>query len=186
VVAGTDSASGSGDGVSADLPAGTVDSNDPSELAEETESAPEPPEDIGPDVLDLGDSAKVGHYEVAVKSVEPNANDIIDAANTFNEPPKGQYVLVTIRVTYVGGKEGDPWIDLTAKYVGTDNRQYDSTQCDAVVPKEAGDVPTLQRGGSATYQECFDMRPSSIKGGQVFVEDALSFSDESRMYWSGA
>jgi hypothetical protein len=185
-VAGTDSESGSGDGASADSPAGTVDSSDPTEPTEETESALEPPEDTGPDVLDLGASANVGHYEVAVKSVEPNANDIIDAANTFNEPPKGQYVLVTIRVTYIGGKEGDPWLDLTAKYVGTDNRQYDATQCDAVVPKEASDVPTLQRGGSATYQECFDMRPSAIKGGQVFVEDSLSFSDEFRVYWGGA
>jgi hypothetical protein len=112
-----------------------------------------------------------------------NADDTIASANQFNEPPKGWYVLATIRAKYVGGGEGDPWIDLTVKYVGTDHRQYDESSCDAVVPHESYDQPTLQRGGSANYQVCFDIPPKAIAGGEIFVEDSLSFSDESRVYW---
>jgi hypothetical protein len=73
-----------------------------------------------------------------------SADDTIASANQFNEPPQGRYVPATIRAKYVGGGEGDPWIDMTVKYVGTDHRQYDESSCDAVVPHESYDQPTLQ------------------------------------------
>jgi hypothetical protein len=135
-------------------------------------------------VRDLGDTASVGKdYTVSVKEVVANANDIIASANSFNDPPKGQYVLAEIRTKYVGRKEGDPWLDLTMKYVGTDHRQYDESSCGAVVPHESIDVPTLQHGGAATFQICFDIPPKAIAGGEIFVEDSFSFSDAGRVYW---
>jgi hypothetical protein len=134
--------------------------------------------------LALGETASVGKdYRVAVTDVVANANDIIAAANSFNDPPKGQYVLAEIRTKYVGRKEGDPWLDLTMKYVGTDHRQYDESSCGAVVPHESIDVPTLQHGGAATFQICFDMPPKAIAGGEIFIEDSFSFFDAGRVYW---
>jgi hypothetical protein len=134
--------------------------------------------------LALGEKASVGSkYTVSVKEVVPNANDVIAAANMFNDPPKGQYVLAELHVRYVGQREGDPWLDLSMKYVGTDHRQYDESSCGAVVPHESIDVPTLQHGGAASFQICFDMPPKAIEGGEIFVEDSLSFSDDSRVYW---
>jgi hypothetical protein len=151
--------------------------------APETATA-EPSTSSGGAALPLKTLAAVGQdYRVSVRDIDLDANDVIASANPFNEPPKGRYVLATIRAKYVGGGEGDPWIDLTVKYVGTDHRQYDESSCDAVVPRESYDQPTLQRGGTANYQVCFDIPPQAIEGGEIFVEDSLSFSNESRVYW---
>ncbi len=40
-----------------------------------------------------------------------------------HEPPTNQYVLVDVSVVYNGDEEGDPWIDLTHAFQGTDARQ---------------------------------------------------------------
>jgi hypothetical protein len=135
--------------------------------------------------LPLGQAAQVGKsYTVAVLDVIANANDMVAGANMFNDPPKGQYVVVQIKTMYVGNKEGDPWIDLSFRYVGTDARQYAEYDCGAVLPHDSGDVPTLEHGGKATFQICFDMPPKAIQGGQLFVEDSLSFSGRGRVYWA--
>jgi len=134
--------------------------------------------------LTLGQSATIGSYDVRLVSVTANANEILASTNPFNEPPKGQYVLVRLAVRFDGRGEGDPWIDLDPTFRGTDARQYATFNCAAVVPMAAVDVPTLERGGRATYQDCFDVPPTAIKGGLVFVEDSLSFSDGDRTYWT--
>lgn len=131
--------------------------------------------------LPLGESATIGDYDVAVTSVVLNANEPIAAANQFNEAPTGQFVLIELTVTYNGVEEGNPWIDLAPTFVGSDARQYDS--CPAVLPKDAMDVPTLEKTGSATYQECFDVPAEAIQGGTIFLEPLFSLED-TRVYWS--
>lgn len=130
-------------------------------------------------VLGLGQSAQLTDYTVTVDSVTTNGNDIVAAENDFNSPPTGQYVLVGLTVTYDGAEEGDPWLDLSTEFVGTDARMYDSSSCSAVVPNEASDVPTLLAGGTASYQVCMDVPPTAIDGGQVKVSDSFSFEDVS-------
>ena len=135
--------------------------------------------------LALGTAAAVGkEYQVAVTSVRLDANAEVAAANQFNDPPEGQYIIVHMSVTYVGAEEGTPWIDLSETFVGTDARQYDASACGAVVDQGAMDVPTLEHGGNASYQICMDVPAAAIEGGKIFVEQRMSFNDKSRVYWA--
>ncbi|GAA3180248.1 hypothetical protein GCM10010531_37940 [Blastococcus jejuensis] len=136
------------------------------------------------DVVPLGVPVPVGDYQVTVDLVELDANASVAAANDFNEPPTGQYVITQLTVTYVGAEEGMPGWDLTAIFHGTDNRQYSDADCSAVLPDDAMDAPTLNSGGSDTFQFCMDVPPAAIEGGQLSVEPTISFDDEARVYFA--
>jgi hypothetical protein len=133
-------------------------------------------------VLSLGQPGELAEYTVTVDSVTPNGNDIVAAENQFNSPPAGQYVLVGITVTYKGADEGDPWLDLSTEFIGTDARKYDTSSCSAVIPDEVSDLPTLLAGGTATYQVCMDVPPTAIEGGRVVVSESFSFDDVSAVW----
>jgi len=132
----------------------------------------------------LGTAAIVGNeYQVQVLSVKLNATDEVVANNMFNKPPKGTYVLVDLAVTYAGAKEGNPWIDLSPTFVGTDARQYDASACGASLDNGAMNVPTLEKGGQANYQVCMDVPTGAIEGGKIFVQKSFSTNSKSRIYW---
>jgi hypothetical protein len=145
-------------------------------------AAEPPPNEVTP--LPLGESAEVGEYTVTVDRVIPDADGIVAHENQFNSPPDGRYVLVELTVTYNGDEEGDPWVDLSTDFVGTDARKYDTSSCMAVVPQEASDVPTLLLGGTASYQECMDVPPTAVDGGRVQVSETFSFDDDGSAVWA--
>ncbi|SOC50285.1 hypothetical protein SAMN05660748_3031 [Blastococcus aggregatus] len=130
-------------------------------------------------VLSLGQSGQLSEYTVTVDSVTANGNEIVADANQFNDPPTGQYVLVDMTVTYNGTDDGDPWLDLTTEFVGSDARKYDASSCYASISNEVSDVPTLLAGGTASFQVCMDVPPTAIDGGQVQVSESFSFDDVS-------
>jgi hypothetical protein len=121
-------------------------------------------------------------FRVSIMSVNLNADQVIESANQFNPPPNGRYLLAELNVVYLGSDEGDPWIDLRTKFVGADARQYDSSACGAVVPHPGIFVPTLEHGGRARYQVCWDVPVSAIANGKIFVEQTFLF-DSPRLYW---
>ncbi|MHC6231748.1 hypothetical protein ACX5I6_19625 [Arthrobacter sp. MMS24-T111] len=132
----------------------------------------------------LGTAAIVGSdYQVQVLSVKLNATDEVVANNMFNKSPKGRYVLVDLAVTYAGAKEGNPWIDLSPTFVGTDARQYDASSCGASLDNGAMQVPTLEKGGRADYQVCMDVPIGAIDGGKIFIQKSFSTNSNSRIYW---
>ncbi|WP_417235269.1 DUF4352 domain-containing protein [Arthrobacter sp.] len=135
-------------------------------------------------VLDLGQTATVGSYQVAVTSVDLNGATAIASANEFNDKAKGQYVLADLSVTYQGDKEGTAWIDLQPELVGSDSRIYDSSTCMAMTSKPISDVPDLTRGGSASYQVCFDVPKAALKDAKLRVSDVMSFSDDEAALWA--
>jgi hypothetical protein len=131
-----------------------------------------------PEVVPIGVPAQVGDYEVILDAVQLNANDMVAGANDFNEPPTGQYVVTQLTVTYAGEEEGTPGFDLTAIFHGTDSRQYSDSECSAVLPDDALDAPTLNSGGSDSFQFCMDVPPAAIEGGELSIEPTMSFGDE--------
>jgi hypothetical protein len=137
-----------------------------------------------PDVVPLGVPAQVGDYQVTVDAVELDGNATVAGANEFNEPPAGQYVVVQLTATYVGAEEGNPGWDLTAVFHGTDGRQYSDTECSAVLPDDGMDAPTLNSGGSDTFQFCMDVAPAAIASGQLSVEPTVSFDSDARVYYA--
>lgn len=148
----------------------------PAEASEE----PAAPEEQAPEatIVPLGVPTPIGDYEVTVDAVELNGNETVAGANQFNEPPAGQFVITQLTVTYLGTEEGMPGFDLTAVFHGNDARQYSDADCSAVLPDDAMDSPTLNNGGSDTFQFCMDVPPAAIEGGQLSIEPTLSFEDE--------
>ena len=144
-----------------------------------TEEAPAPAADVVP----LGVPAQVGDYQVSVDAVQLDGDAAVAAANEFNEAPTGQYVIAQLTVTYTGAEEGTPGWDLSAVFHGTDARQYSDADCMAALADDAMEAPTLNPGGSDTFQFCMDVPPSAIPGGQLSVEPTMSFEDE-RVYYA--
>ena len=136
------------------------------------------------DVVPLGVPAQVGDYEVSVDSVELDGNATVAGANEFNEEPTGQYVVIQVTATYTGTEEGMPGWDLSAIFHGTDSRQYSDSECSEVLPDDAMDAPTLNSGGSDTFQFCMDVPPTAITGGQLSIEPTMSFSADERVFYA--
>ena len=136
------------------------------------------------DVVPLGVAAQVGDYDVSVDSVELNGNDIVAGGNQFNDPPTGQYIVIQVTATYQGTEEGMPGWDLSAIFHGTDSRQYSDSDCSQVMPDDALDAPTLNSGGSDTFQFCMDVPPTAIDGGQLSIEPTMSFSTDERVFYA--
>ncbi|MGY1690393.1 hypothetical protein [Geodermatophilus sp. SYSU D01105] len=132
----------------------------------------------------LGQRAAVGDYLVAVTSVDLDGDAVVEDANAFNDPPSGRYVVVEVDAQYVGDDEGKTFWDLSYVFNGTDARQYSDGDCGAILPNDAIDAPTLNPGGSASYQVCMDVPPSAIDGGVLFIEPLVSFDDEDRVYFA--
>ncbi|MFW6772640.1 DUF4190 domain-containing protein [Nocardioides sp. CPCC 205120] len=137
----------------------------------------------GDDVLTLGQTARVGEYDVTVTAVDGAADDAVAGANQFNQPPAGRYVLASLDVTYLGDEEGDPWLDLSTVLVGSDARNYDESTCAAVTPRAAMDVPTLTTGGQGAFDVCFDVPEAALAEPRLYVEKTFSFEGR-RAYWS--
>lgn len=136
------------------------------------------------DAVPLGVAAAVGDYDVTVDAVALNADAYVAEANEFNEPPTGQYVVLQLTTIYQGAEEGMPALDLTAVFHGSDARQYTDSECSAVLPEDGMSAPTLNTGGSATFQFCLDVPPAAIEGGQLSIEPTLSFSADEAVFYA--
>jgi hypothetical protein len=77
-----------------------------------------------------------------------------------------------------------PGWDLSAIFHGTDSRQYSDSDCSQVLPDDAMDAPTLNGGGSDTFQFCMDVPPTAIAGGQLSIEPTMSFSTDERVFYA--
>jgi hypothetical protein len=136
------------------------------------------------DALALGESAVVGDYSVAVQSVQLDADELVAAANEFNEPASGQYVVAELAVEYTGTEEGDPWLDLNPELLGADARIYDEGTCLAALEQGGIDLPTLTSGGTGLYQVCFDVPEAAIGDTKLRVSETLAFTDNEGAIWA--
>ncbi|MCF6506942.1 DUF4190 domain-containing protein [Blastococcus sp. MG754426] len=137
------------------------------------------------DTVPLGVPAQVGDYQVIVDAVELDGNAIAAAGNQFNEPAtNGQYVVVQLTATYTGAEEGFPGMDLTAVVHGNDNRQYSDAECMALLPDDAMNAPTLNPGGTDTFQFCMDVPPAALAGAELSVEPTISFGSDERVFYA--
>ncbi len=87
-------------------------------------------------------------------------------------------------MTYVGSEEGEPAYDLTITVQGGNGRQYEEYECAASIENSSYEAPTLTIGGTAEYRVCWDLGPAA--GSTIFVEDAASFDEQCRSYWTSA
>src|SRR5690606_36591278 len=102
--------------------------NSADESTQEQAPEPEPPA-LGTrqNPVPTGTEVEVGpNWTMAVVEVIPDAWEIVEKENMFNEPPgEGrQYVMARLRVSYVGDESGTPWIDLSLRYLGANGTTY--------------------------------------------------------------
>jgi hypothetical protein len=155
------------------------------ELAPAEPAAPaEEPAAVAPELVPLGTPTQIGDYQVSVDSVLLDGNAVVAGGNSFNEPPTGQYVVVQVTATYTGAEDGMPGWELSAIFHGSDARQYSDTDCGAVLPDDAMDSPTLNTGGTDTFQFCMDVPPTAIPGGQLSIEPLISFDHGGRVFFA--
>jgi hypothetical protein len=113
--------------------------------------------------LKLGTVARISsNYRVAVTEL------------TLYKVPTGQLMVVTVKAKYVGKEDGEPWGDLTVKYVEPDSRTYGESACPFDLGElDASDQATLKPGDTTTYGVCLDL-PGGTIDGRVSVEEALA------------
>lgn len=159
-----------------DQPSPSVSSSSPAPDASDDDTeigtddvATEPPSvestDPGP-----GDPVVVADWEVTIEQVETDADAIIAAANQFNDPPSGRYILVTYEATYTGSdRTADAYMDLYWSFTTADQQVVDEAY--AVTPSDTENWTTgVRSGGSARAQIVIDVAPEKISGGFLSVE----------------
>jgi hypothetical protein len=132
----------------ADASAVIVDQAAQVEVVEASEAASEAPE--APEAVTLAG------WDVSVVDVNMDAGAAMMAANEFNDPAEGTYVLVTIEGTCSGEGTGDLWFDLT--FDALDTTGVIHSEAMGVTPADHEGWPTEARaGGTVQYQILFDV-----------------------------
>lgn len=125
----------------------------------------------------VGVPARVGSYEVAVGPTLTDAAALVLAEDQANAPPPEapKYVLVPIRLTYDGSSEGEPWLDLTVRFVAEDGGlfgEYERDQCGAI-PGSMEYIDEMPPGTSRLGTVCVSVPEDKVEGGSwVMREDA--------------
>ncbi len=137
---------------------------------ESASEEPSPEESKIPTSFKVGDTAKVGAWEVTVTKVTKPTTKQVKAWNEFNDKAKGQYVLANYAAKYVGTERtADVGSDLTWKFGGSDGQVYD--EASVVTNSDSKDAPTEARPGGTIKQDViFDVPVKAIKGGVITVE----------------
>jgi hypothetical protein len=106
-------------------------------------------------------------YDVTVGAATLNANDIIAAANMFNEaPPAGtQFALLPLTVTYTGAETGTPWVDLTVEFVAADGTSHTQSDVFVVGPAELIELNELYPGASGTGNVVINVPSADVEQG---------------------
>lgn len=146
-----------------------------------------PPAQRGSQVapLAIGESARVGDYDVTVVGFTPDATAQVLDANQFNDPPgPGEvYAMVRVRATYDGDGEGFAGMDLSVGYIGDDGRIYVDHDCMAVEPDNLLDQPQVVAGGTVEGNLCLRLPAAVLGTGAIFVEPLMSFDDD-KTWWA--
>jgi hypothetical protein len=105
---------------------------------------------------------------VKVVDFNPNANDVVEQSNQFNDPPrKGTYAVVTVRFSRTSGGSSDPWFDMEASLT-VQGQTYGEADDVCCLPDAWSDIGNVPDGGSAIGRIAFDVP----KGG---LDDAVLF-----------
>lgn len=136
---------------------------------------PEAPETPG---AQIGDTVVVGDWEVTVTDVQKDAGAAVAKANQFNDPAKGQYVLVTYEASYTGQERtSDAMWDLTWSFTGADSQVNEPASVVTVADNESW-PSEARRGGTVKQQVVFDIARPQLKGGILTVEGYDAGFDE--------
>lgn len=103
--------------------------------------------------LPIGETVSNDDWQVTL-GVPREAGADVAEENPFNDPPKEgmEYWIVPVTATYTGDDTATPWVEISVKFVGVDNRTYDDN-C-GVIPDPLDDVGELYKDGVAEGNTC--------------------------------
>ncbi len=126
------------------------------------------------------------HWEVTVVSVDPDANDVIQAENRFNDPPEegNQFFLIRVRIKYVGEGSEEFSAGSRLKAVGNEGIVYETfrNRC-GIFPDEFPSGSEVFSGGTLEGNECWQIRMADVNSLTLFV-DAGPFSEGGRVWFA--
>jgi hypothetical protein len=114
----------------------------------------------------VGDTAKVGDWEVTVTKVTRPTRKQVVSWNEFNEKPEGVFVRAEFTAKYTGTERTKDVGELSWKFGGSDAQVYENYPI--VTPTNG---PTEARTGGKIKQDVvFDVPKAAVRGGVVTVE----------------
>jgi hypothetical protein len=121
------------------------------------------------DPFPVGDSAGAYGWRIKVVAFNPDANDVVQQANSFNRPARrGTYVVATVRFSRTEGGSSDPWFDMEASLVvgGQTYAESDEACCLPDAWDSIGNVPV---GGSAVGRIPFDVPRAGLDDAVLYL-----------------
>jgi len=121
-------------------------------------------------VVELSSGGAV-EYEVTLGASNLMANDIVAAANQFNEAPADgfQYAMIPVTVTYTGTETGTPWVDITVEFVSAAGTTHTSSD-------------TLAVGPAPSMMDINDLYPDASGTGNIVI--AIPTADAELGTWT--
>jgi hypothetical protein len=112
-------------------------------------------------------------YDFVVNAYTPEADELVNAANEFNDPaPSGsQYVLVTFTVTSNGTEEKrTPAYDLFPKAVSASGKSYEASSCLATLSNPIPYYNDVFKGTSVSGDVCFIVAGGDAAGLTMYFD----------------
>lgn len=134
----------------------------------------------------VGQTARVGEWEVTFNATTLDATAEVLAQNPFNDPPAEgrQFVMGDVTIAYVGESTGVAWIDLNFKVLGAAGNTYGTGMQDScgVIPNPLSDHGELFPGATATAKVCTSVPTEQVEGATWIVEQP--FTSNSRVFFA--
>lgn len=121
-------------------------------------------------IAKVGDVATLWVWKVKILDVNKDAWPVLKTVNPYNEPPKGQYVLVTWEATYTGTERDAVAIsDLLWSFTDPDNNVHSESAVVTQADEESWQA-IARPGGTVKYQSAIDVPRGKVDGGLISVE----------------
>lgn len=123
-------------------------------------------------------------WRVRVDGSIPNANRLIEAENSFNDPPpRGrQYFLIKVTIRYTGRGSSTALEGLTLKALGRSSVAYDYSDDCGVTPNELDTFKKVYSGGTQRGNICFAVKKTDVSSLLLLVEPGFSFEDVEKFF----
>lgn len=131
------------------------------------------------DPFPRGDAAGAYGWRIKVVDFNPDANDVVQQANQFNEPARrGTYAIVTVRFNREDGGSSDPWFDMQASLVVSGQTYTESDEA-CCLPDDWDSIGNVPVGGSAVGRIPFDVPTAGLDDAVLYliITDARTFEE---------
>jgi hypothetical protein len=128
----------------------------------------------------LGETARVGDWDLTVVSATPDAGEAVLAENPFNDPPTDGYrfFIVEITATYRGADAESLFIGLTFNAVGSGGVAYDFSAYCGVIPDPIDDFADVLTGDTVTGNICWQVATDDADSLVLLAYPGFSFGDD--------